>query len=261
MTLHITNGDLFAHRLLDIGIDGKILPWREVLHEGPLFDYTTVDTAGRHAFNLNRATFIDARGWGNAQQVVDEMDKRDAVLLDPFWKEILIWAECDLFDQLILAQVATLLVRSERFCFLDVRCTAADKPLTYCTDAELVQVSRTPRLLTHESIAPYLRFWYDVTHCRPMQIIEAEPSALHIARRQWADLQPDEAGYSCFDRRVVELVKDHREVPIDILFQQIRAEDGPSAFWGDTAFAARVAELAKRHPHLRLQERGVQYVD
>ena len=34
--LNITNGDIAAGTLGEAGIAGKIIPWRDVLHEGPV---------------------------------------------------------------------------------------------------------------------------------------------------------------------------------------------------------------------------------
>lgn len=35
MTLHISNGDHAAERIRFAGITGDVVPWRDVLHEGP----------------------------------------------------------------------------------------------------------------------------------------------------------------------------------------------------------------------------------
>jgi len=34
--LHLTNGDCAVPALRAAGVDGEILPWREVLHDGPV---------------------------------------------------------------------------------------------------------------------------------------------------------------------------------------------------------------------------------
>lgn len=36
MTLHITNGDVAATVIEKAAIGGEVLPWRDVLHEGPV---------------------------------------------------------------------------------------------------------------------------------------------------------------------------------------------------------------------------------
>ena len=39
-TLHVTNGDSAAQGIAGTGLPGRILPWRHVLHDGPLGDFT-----------------------------------------------------------------------------------------------------------------------------------------------------------------------------------------------------------------------------
>ena len=34
--LHLTNGSVFLSRLHDLGVPGRIVPWDDVLHEGPV---------------------------------------------------------------------------------------------------------------------------------------------------------------------------------------------------------------------------------
>ncbi len=259
MTLNITNGDVIGGRLQAIDIDGNIMPWREVLHEGPLLDYQSVDVAGRNAFNQNRATFIASRGWGRIEDVLDDMNQRDEVLLDMPWKEIVLWMEPDLFDQLILAQVLTLLHRSGKHSRVDCRLVQTSSNLNYHTDSELIAISRTPRTLSAHAIAPYLQFWLDVTHARALTHSSDDPEPLRIAKRQWMDLQPSDDGFSAFDHRVLEVVRNHGSVRVDVLFQMINAEEGPYAYWGDTAFFSRLQDLAQRQTSLQVSDNVVVY--
>ena len=101
MTLHITNGDSAATLLLQTGIEGRVLPWRDILHDGPV-------PAGLLDEELRkvRAQFISDQGWGGYESVLAEFEKRDLVLEnidehDP----IILWFEHDLYDQLQLIQI------------------------------------------------------------------------------------------------------------------------------------------------------------
>ena len=58
--LHITNGDSAADLLTDAGIEGVILPWRDILHEGPV-----PATKNLSALSEVRARFIFNSGWGS----------------------------------------------------------------------------------------------------------------------------------------------------------------------------------------------------
>ena len=73
--LHVTNGDATASLLQAAGLDSEILPWRDVLHEGPV-------PAGLSPPELRavRARFIAGEGWGNEEDVLHDFEQRDAIL-------------------------------------------------------------------------------------------------------------------------------------------------------------------------------------
>jgi hypothetical protein len=99
--LNITNGDNTVTRMQEAGIQGKIIPWRDVLHEGPVNASLSL-----HDLSELRALFIAERGWDDFAHVSGDFDQRDRTLkqLDSF-SEIVLWFEEDLYDQLQLLQL------------------------------------------------------------------------------------------------------------------------------------------------------------
>lgn len=98
--LHITNGDCTAAALSQVA-SGTILPWRDVLHEGPVREGLSLEELSRE-----RAAFIAEAGWGAAQKVLEEFQARDAAFRRAGeHDEIVLWFEHDLYDQLQLIQV------------------------------------------------------------------------------------------------------------------------------------------------------------
>ncbi len=99
--LHVTNGDVAADAIRAAGIPGEILPWRDVLHEGPV-------PAGLPLpeLSLVRAGFIAFRGWGGVDEVRRGFEERDAALAASVDEdEVVLWFEHDLYDQLQLIQL------------------------------------------------------------------------------------------------------------------------------------------------------------
>jgi hypothetical protein len=99
--LHVTNGDSAVERIRAAGVPGDILPWRDVLHDGPV-------PAGLPLEMLSevRAGFIAGRGWGDpdeARRSFAERDGRLAASEDD--DEVVLWFEHDLYDQLQLIQL------------------------------------------------------------------------------------------------------------------------------------------------------------
>jgi hypothetical protein len=98
--LHITNGTAIVDKMRHAGIKGRIVPWNDVLHEGPVPD--GLNTA---ALRDVRAQFI-AAGFDSFDEVSRSFAERDAALQDlDGVDEVVLWLEHDLYDQLQLVQI------------------------------------------------------------------------------------------------------------------------------------------------------------
>jgi hypothetical protein len=98
--LHVTNGDCAADRLRAAGMEGAILPWRDVLHDGPVPAGLALEALSRV-----RADFI-ATGMPDPDAVRRGFAERDRVLAASAAEdEVVLWFEHDLYDQLQLVQV------------------------------------------------------------------------------------------------------------------------------------------------------------
>ncbi|HET6638237.1 MAG TPA: helix-turn-helix transcriptional regulator, partial [Gemmatimonadota bacterium] len=104
--LHVTNGDCAAERIALADLGGEILPWRDVLHEGPV--PAGLDDAGLRA---RRAGFLGDSEWAGEERVLRDLEERDARLAVTARDEIVLWFEPDLYDQLQLLQVLDRLSR------------------------------------------------------------------------------------------------------------------------------------------------------
>lgn len=98
--LHITCGDFAADELRRAGVAQAALPWRDVLHEGPV----PSDVTGREMREI-RADFISSCGWGAYGDVLASLDERDRLLEETGGQGAALWFEADLYDQLQLLEV------------------------------------------------------------------------------------------------------------------------------------------------------------
>ena len=99
--LNITNGDSAVIVMQQAGIPGVFLPWRDVLHDGPV-------PAGLSLEKLSevRAQFIIAQGWGKPAVIINSFTERDRELLSfRNYSKIRLWFEHDLYDQLQILQI------------------------------------------------------------------------------------------------------------------------------------------------------------
>jgi hypothetical protein len=99
--LLITNGDSAAGRITRSGVPGEVLPWRDVLHEGPVPSGLPLDE-----LREVRARFIAEQGWGDLDEVTADLVHRDSVLAGfRDHEEVVLLFEHDLYDQLQLIQL------------------------------------------------------------------------------------------------------------------------------------------------------------
>lgn len=101
-TLHITNGDSAGDILKQTGLPGTVLPWRDILHEGPTPAGLTLEQ-----LSPLRAQFSVDQGWGGRfGEVLADFRARDTALADfRAHEEVALWFEHDLDDQLQLCQL------------------------------------------------------------------------------------------------------------------------------------------------------------
>ncbi len=104
-TLHITNGDSVLYLFKKAGILGTHVAWRDALNEGPVPAGLPLE-----ATSAVRVAYHAERGYGNPIKTAYAFEKRDALLKRAGeFREIVLWFEHDLFDQLQLLQVITAL--------------------------------------------------------------------------------------------------------------------------------------------------------
>ena len=98
--LHVTNGD--ATRLAECGFGGKIIVWRDILHDGPVPANLNLD-----AMSQARAEFLHELIPGlSFEKLVSDFRARDQALMSYADHErVLLWFEADLYDQLQILQI------------------------------------------------------------------------------------------------------------------------------------------------------------
>ncbi|TCK17492.1 uncharacterized protein DUF1835 [Thiogranum longum] len=100
-TLSITNGDSAAAIMRAAGIHEPVLPWRDILHDGPVPGELTPDELA-----AVRARFLAQPPVGNYEVILQGFRERDDRVRDfRRFRRVTIWLEHDLYDQLQLLQL------------------------------------------------------------------------------------------------------------------------------------------------------------
>ncbi|MDQ6932131.1 MAG: DUF1835 domain-containing protein [Candidatus Eremiobacteraeota bacterium] len=108
-TLHVTNGDSVIDLWRKMGLPGTLLAWKDILHEGPV-----IATMSLRDLSGMRATYLAHAGYGNAIKINYEFEKRDRTMDRCHdFREIVLWFEHDLYDQLQILQVLHYLAGKE----------------------------------------------------------------------------------------------------------------------------------------------------
>jgi len=99
--LHITNGDCCADALKASSLQGDVLPWRDVLHEGPV-----PCGLGQKDLSRVRSKFIADYFQADYDETLRSFSQRDLHLASADqYDEVILWFEHDLYDQLQLLQI------------------------------------------------------------------------------------------------------------------------------------------------------------
>ncbi len=99
--LNITNGDSAVMVMQQAGIPGDFLPWRDVLHDGPVPAALSLEQLSEV-----RSQFIIDQGWGEPEAIINSFAERDRELLSfRNYSKVRLWFEHDLYDQLQILQI------------------------------------------------------------------------------------------------------------------------------------------------------------
>ena len=99
--LHITNGDSATPGIVATDPSADVIPWRDVLHEGPV-------PGGLSLADLSivRARFLAGGAPGSLEEITRSFAERDDYLRRfTDYDEVTLWFEWDLYDQLQLIQI------------------------------------------------------------------------------------------------------------------------------------------------------------
>ncbi|MEA2706350.1 MAG: hypothetical protein QOH22_1138 [Gemmatimonadaceae bacterium] len=249
--LNITNGDSAAGTLSEAGIAGKIVAWRDVLHEGPVDSSLSLN-----ALSKQRARFISERGWGDFAHVSGDFAERDRVIqhLD-YFDEVVLWFEDDLYDQLQLIQILDFFSRGsprkKKLTLIQV-----DGYIPPLSSAELQKRDKGRAPVTPEQYALAQKAWKAFGTSDPsgiLRLLGENLSALpYLAFALWRHLEefPSVAnGLSRSEREALTAVEEGHATPVAAFMEVATRQE--SIFLGDIIFYSYLERLSgKKNPLL-----------
>jgi hypothetical protein len=241
--LIITNGDSAADTLREAGRSDTILPWRDVLHEGPI-TVTDLD-----ALREVRVGFLADR-FGLAEvEVAAEFAARDAVVRrHRAFDTVELWFEHDLYDQLQLVQVLAFFAAERRTDGLLL--VQADDFLGAQVARTILRFAERARPVARVDLDLAAAVWADLASPTPQRIatrlFRGGASPLPYLRpalgRFLEELPAPDNGLGRTEQTILELVGDDGGDAKTLFTRALAMEE--AAFMGDWSFFHLVEDLA-----------------
>lgn len=254
--LHITNGDHAAKAIRFAGLAHDILPWRDVLHDGPVPAALKLNELSRV-----RAEFLAISRWGNAEEIRTEFTTRDAMFgIAAEHGRITLWFESDLYDQLQLAQILAELFNAHAP-FEASEIIQVDRYLGPMDAVALTRAyeARVPLCIEHFQVAREI--WDAFRESQPARLLKLAsrdypvlPYMAAAIRRLFQEFPHLGTGLSGVQSGVLRALQKGAETPA-ALFTSL-AEQEERIFLGDASFASYLQDISNVEFPLALFSEG-----
>jgi redox-sensitive transcriptional activator SoxR len=246
--LHVTNGESVGNTLRRTAFGGAVLPWADVLHEGP------VPALPRAQLLRTRAAFLSDCGWGSRRAITASLERRDAHLLAGLrtGSQVVFWFEHDLYDQLQLVDALALAAevegRPELIVVDSFPGAPAFRGLGELAVDQLESLWPSRREASPGALEAAVTAWEAVRSPDPRRLAEWAakgsrelPLLAPALRRLLEELPATGDGLSGTERRALRAVAGGAGTPGGAF---LAAQDlEPAPFLGDTWFYRALAEL------------------
>lgn len=253
--LNITNGDSTVSIMQKADIPGIFLPWRDVLHVGPVPGKLSLDELSKV-----RSDFILAQGWGSDEKVRQAFKERDDLIKTYYeFEKVILWFEHDLYDQLQILQILdwfyqnrpiqaelTLICHDQ---YLGMLTPTAMKALTH----KETPVNETMLSLAHQVWSAFCSetpaLWQGVLK----QEITILPFLKAAVLRMLEEFPHCQTGLSRTETIILQIIAQGK-MPAEKVFAQYQKME-ERKFMGDTVFWKILEKLLKgRDPLLKLPD-------
>lgn len=253
--LILTNGTNTIRRMEDAGIPGVKEEWLEILHEGPV-----PMTDDRDALNRIRARHFEAIGWTSYEGALSGFSRRERRLADPNqFRELQLWFEHDLYDQLQLIQLLDFLADQPEW-LAKARLVQFTQFLGRVSETELLEGGDALRPVTASQVKLAKQAWLAYRQPDPAAfaaLLKVDSSALpclgSAIRRICQELPDAASGLGRSERQILAVLEPGECEPHDLFRACQTAEEAP--FMGDASFFLIVERLTRgRFPMVALSK-------
>ncbi len=241
-------------------VPGEFLPWRDVLHDGPVPDDLNLAQLSRQ-----RANYIADIGWGDASDILNSFEQRDEIL-NSFvnYDRVILWFEHDLYDQLQILQILDWFSNQNLVgTRLSMICT--DRYLGRQTPDQIAELSEHEKPVIPEQLELASRAWFAFRQSTPMQwaeLLKSDTSALPFLHgaieRQLQEYPDSQTGLSRTASSTMKIIQSQKVHPGKLFGSQQKSEQ--RIFMGDLSFWNVLSELLKgQWPLIKLPGKKLEF--
>ena len=249
--LNITNGDNAANTMKEAGIPGVILPWRDILHDGPVPGGVDLD-----ALAPIRARFLAQPPVATREQILQDIRQRDDTLKDfRQYDRVVIWLEHDLYDQLQLLQLLNWFAEAAPFetplFLININQFPGIQPfygLGQLTAPQMASLAGSEQPVTKDQLALGQRAWLAFTSNTPLPLQELTgedlsplPFLQSALLRHLEEFPDVTTGLSRHERQILEMVDKGKDHPFKLFAGHQHLEKAP--YLGDWGFWSLIERL------------------
>lgn len=248
--LNITNGDCAVEVMKKADIPGEFLPWRDVLHEGPVPAELSLEELSQV-----RAEFIVSRGWGKPEAVHRDFVERDNTLKSVNdYDKVILWFEHDLYDQLQIIQILDWFSHNnQNKAAISIICT--DNYLGVLSPDKMKSLFEYEVAVTDRHLNLAKTAWIAFRSSTPeawFALLDEDTTALpylNAAIIRLMEEYPDSVtGLSRTAQQALRIISEGEKLPGKVFGRNQQLED--SMFMGDSSFWSILHELLDACPPL-----------
>lgn len=238
----ITNGDSAATRIKGLESGATVLPWRDVLHDGPVCAHDDLPSQ-----SAERARFIAGLANEDPMQVAADFKARDKAFLYAIGQTRLeLWFEQDLYDQLQLMQILHVIEQTDPSA--PVYLVQTDDYLCELSDDAFCQLPMQAKCLSRDEKVYGAQAWQAFCATTPFEIecfLKQEGVLPYIRSALMRLLQeyPDSmTGLPLSMMYALSVLETQKKVKLVDLFRHMQTREA-AKFMGDLSFAHHVERL------------------
>lgn len=243
-TLHITNGDCAVKVLREAGIEGELLAWADVLHEGPVPFGMSLDELSEVRIN-----YISSKGWKEKSEVREWFQHRNE-LLKKFrdYDQTVLWFEHDLYDQLQLIQILSYLAGRDLHKY-PLMMSCSDHYLGMLSSEGVKVLINDIKPVTYEQITIATTAWQSFSLNTPKEWFnllsmdtDCMPYLAGAIQRLLEEYPNINTGLTQVQLSALRIIEQAGQIPLNQVFSSYQQSE-ERRFMGDIVFWGYISQL------------------